>query len=214
MTTPAFAGAVLCGGASRRMGTDKALVELQGRALASRIADALTAAGASRVVAIGGNAPALRALGLDVVSDLHPGEGPLGGIITALGCFAAETELVAVLACDLVSPDPTTIRTLVSYAASHPVDVTAPFVDDWRHLHHAVWRTSALDALTTAFAAGERAPRRAVAALRRGDVTGLAPSTVRDADDPAELAAAGRQLDADDRADPLTQVRSEHHEED
>ena len=153
MTAPAFAGAVLCGGASRRMGTDKALVQLQGRALASRIADALTAAGASRVVAIGGNAPALRALGLDVVSDLHPGEGPLGGIITALSCFAADTELVAVLACDLVSPDPTTIRMLVSYAASHPVDGTAPFVDEWWPLHHAGWRTSALDALTTAFAA-------------------------------------------------------------
>jgi molybdopterin-guanine dinucleotide biosynthesis protein A len=190
MTAPPFAGAVLCGGASRRMGTDKALVELDGRPLAARIADALRVAGATRVVAIGGDAPALQGLGLEVVTDLHPGEGPLGGIVTALSTFAGEVDLVAVLACDLVHPSPATIRAVVDHAASHDVDVAAPFVDDWRHLHHAVWRTRALAPLRDAFASGERAPRRAVLGLRTGDVTGLDAFTVADADDPAELEAA------------------------
>ena len=44
------AGAVLCGGASRRMGTDKAFVEVGGVAMAERVAAALEAAGCAPVV--------------------------------------------------------------------------------------------------------------------------------------------------------------------
>ena len=46
--SPPFSGAVLCGGGSRRMGRDKALIAVDGRPLAVRVADAVTAAGASR----------------------------------------------------------------------------------------------------------------------------------------------------------------------
>lgn len=82
---PPFAGAVLCGGASRRMGRDKALIPVDGRTLAGRVADALDAAGASPVVAVGGDLAALRAEGLTAVPDAMPGAGPLAGIVTALG---------------------------------------------------------------------------------------------------------------------------------
>jgi molybdenum cofactor guanylyltransferase len=82
---PAFAGAVLCGGASRRMGRDKALIALEGRALAVRVAEAVAAAGASGVVAVGGDLEGLRAAGLAAVPDRDgPGAGPLAGILTAL----------------------------------------------------------------------------------------------------------------------------------
>ena len=43
---PAFSGAVLTGGRSRRMGTDKALVAVEGRPMVVRVAAALRAAGA------------------------------------------------------------------------------------------------------------------------------------------------------------------------
>ena len=116
------------------------------------------------MVAIGGDAGSLRALGLDVIPDAHPGEGPLGGIITALRTFAGEVDLVAVLACDLVHPDPAGIRAVVEHVATHEVDGAAPRVDDWRHLHHAVWRMSALaPSANGRSTSGERAPRRAVA---------------------------------------------------
>ncbi|HEX3090596.1 MAG TPA: NTP transferase domain-containing protein, partial [Ilumatobacteraceae bacterium] len=58
-------GAVLCGGASRRMGSDKATMQVAGVAMARRVADALTAAGCARVFAIGGEAADLTGLGLE-----------------------------------------------------------------------------------------------------------------------------------------------------
>ena len=95
------AGAVLTGGSSSRMGTDKALLELDGAVLARRVADALVTAGCAPVVAIGGDAGRLTAHGLAVVADRHPGEGPLGAIITALEhAEPLEVDVVVVLACD------------------------------------------------------------------------------------------------------------------
>ncbi|MEM1333777.1 MAG: NTP transferase domain-containing protein, partial [Actinomycetota bacterium] len=51
-----LAGAVLAGGRSRRLGTDKAAVEIDGRAMADRVLDALRAVG-TRPVVIGGDTP-------------------------------------------------------------------------------------------------------------------------------------------------------------
>jgi molybdopterin-guanine dinucleotide biosynthesis protein A len=79
------AGAVLMGGASRRMGRDKALVEVDGLPMASRVAAALTAAGCRSAVAVGGDAAVHARLGLSSVPDRWPGEGPLGAIVTVLG---------------------------------------------------------------------------------------------------------------------------------
>src|SRR5438045_3278547 len=46
-------GAILAGGSSSRMGTDKALVEVDGRPMALHVADALRAGGAEVVVLVG-----------------------------------------------------------------------------------------------------------------------------------------------------------------
>ena len=201
---PRFAGAVLCGGASRRMGADKALLELDGRALARRVADALQQAGADPVVAIGGDARRLREWGLHVVPDDHPGEGPLGGVLTALGALAeAEAEVVVVLACDLLHPSPDAIRAVVdplvpptggdgpSDAGPVP-DVAVPVLDGRPQFHHAAWRTTAAPALRAQFDAGERSLRGAVAGLRVALVERVDPAALADADDPASVAAARR----------------------
>jgi molybdopterin-guanine dinucleotide biosynthesis protein A len=71
------------------MGRDKALLPVGGVPMALRVADALRAAGADEVVAVGGDATALAALGLTVVPDDHPGVGPLAAIVTALAAGAA-----------------------------------------------------------------------------------------------------------------------------
>ena len=68
-----------------RMGRDKALLEIEGIPMARRVAEVMRLAGCIPVFAVG---PARLAAGLDVVSDDHPGEGPLGGILTALRAAA------------------------------------------------------------------------------------------------------------------------------
>ena len=174
-----FAGAVLTGGASRRMGTDKALLEVDGVALAVRVADALRAAGAARLLAIGGDLDALAALGVEGIPDQHPGEGPLGGILTALA--AVDEDVVVVLACDLPDPDPAAIRAVVD--ALGEADVAAPPGE----LLHAAYHRRAERHLADAFAAGERAPRRAVEGLRVVEVTDLPARALADADRPEDV---------------------------
>ncbi len=197
----AFAGAVLCGGASRRMGRDKALVCVDGRALALRVADALRAAGAEPVLAVGGDLEALAALGLAGVPDEEPGAGPLTGILTALAQGSAPVTFVA--ACDLVAPSAEAVTATVAAlgagrggpggrsggVALGEAEVAVPLVDGRRQWMHAAWRAGAAAPLAAAFAAGERAVHAAVAAagLRVADLS-LPPAAVADADTPADLA--------------------------
>jgi molybdopterin-guanine dinucleotide biosynthesis protein A len=100
---------LLCGGTSRRMGTDKALVRLDGEPLVLRAAGMLGSFAAQVIVAAG---PAGRLGSLlertpcETVEDVTAGAGddaadvgPLGGIVA--GLEAARHELVAVLAVDM-----------------------------------------------------------------------------------------------------------------
>jgi molybdenum cofactor guanylyltransferase len=182
----AFTGAVLAGGASSRMGTDKALIEVDGRALVARAADALVGAGASAVLVIGGDGHAIGRLGLDARPDDHPGEGPLGGILTALRLAA--DDLVMVLACDMPAIDATSVLAVVAALAGDPrAVVAAPVVGDRRQYLTAAYRRGAAGPLGAAYAAGERAPRRAVSGLITVDVVGLDHHRLGDVDRPGDL---------------------------
>ena len=72
-------GVVLCGGSSRRMGRDKALLEIEGQSLVARAASALAEV-APRVLLASGSAPRYPALGLECVLDPVEGNGPLAGL--------------------------------------------------------------------------------------------------------------------------------------
>jgi molybdenum cofactor guanylyltransferase len=190
VTTP-FAGAVLCGGSSTRMGRDKALVTIDGAALARRVTDALVAAGATAVVAVGGDTDRLTALGLRVVPDRWPGEGPLGGVVTALDALAS-APVVVVLACDLLDPDPAAIVAVAAAASAPGVDLAAPRDEGRLQLHHAAWRPGAAVGLRAELEAGERALWRAVRQLHAVGLDAIPRTAYRDADVPADLAEARR----------------------
>lgn len=179
-----FAGAVLTGGASRRMGQDKALLPIAGSPLAAMVASVVQAAGGDPVVAIGGNEPALTAIGLEVVPDRWPGEGPLGGLLSALRWSPAAR--VAVVACDMPWLDVATIREL---AATDPAasEVVMAFSDRLEPLC-AIWDVEhCAPALQAAFDSGERSVRRAIRGLRVRRVELADPGPVRDVDAPGDL---------------------------
>ena len=144
------------------MGTDKATLVVGGRPLASIAADALRDAGAAQVFAVGGDATALRALGIDQVPDRWPGEGPLGGIISALS--AAIHDVVSVLACDLPDVEPAAVQEIVG-ALDLGVDAAVATAAGRTHPLIAAYRRSALPVLEATFDSGERAVRVALGAL-------------------------------------------------
>lgn len=145
------AGAILCGGASRRMGRDKAFVEIDGVAMVVRAASVLRAAGCQPVFAVGGDRHALATVGIEFVADLHPGEGPVGGVITALE--ACDAPAIVVVACDLPYLTVHTVRSLVSAAGAAQATVA---VTDRVQPMCALWSRGSLDILRRSFAEGER----------------------------------------------------------
>ena len=92
-----IAAFVLAGGKSSRMGQDKSLLKIAGQPLIERTVHlARTVAQSVRVV---GGADRFANLNLDALEDDYPGQGPLGGIATALRATHSEWNLI--LACDL-----------------------------------------------------------------------------------------------------------------
>jgi molybdopterin-guanine dinucleotide biosynthesis protein A/rhodanese-related sulfurtransferase len=169
------------------MGEDKALLVVDGAPMALRVADALRRAGAVDVFAVGGDAEALGAIGLTVVADDRPGEGPFPATLTALR--HAREEVVAVLSCDLRSPSADAIRSLCeALRASGPAVLGAVAVADGHHQWtHAVWRREVLGPLEDAYSGGARSLRRGAGSLRLCEVTGIDPRSMADADTRADL---------------------------
>lgn len=181
---------MLTGGASARMGADKALLVLDGVPMALRAAAALRDAGAVSVTAIGGDVAGLRRAGLDARLDDHPGQGPLGGILTALR-IAAEPVLV-LLPCDVVHPDPAAIGAAVRALVATPGALAAvPRRDGRLEPLHGAYARGAHAPLGTAFAAGERAVHRALRSVLFAEVPDVDPRALVDADTPGDLQRRG-----------------------
>lgn len=184
---PEFAGAVLAGGASTRMGRDKALIPVGDGRLVDLAVRALRDAGASEVVIVGGNAASLATAADRWLPDRWPGEGPLGGVITALGALRA--DYVVVLACDLTGPQPHGVHAVLDAVVADPsAAVAVPRVEGRRQWLHGAWPRRVLPELEAAFAAGARGPRAAVAD-RAVVLDGLPAAWFLDADTPDELPA-------------------------
>lgn len=172
------------------MGRDKALLEVAGEAMAVRVATALRGAGATQVLAIGGDRDALTALGLDVRPDRWPGDGPLPATITALQEAGEGAVLVA--SCDLVEPSPAAMAATVAALRAHPGAVAAvPLAHGHRQWTHAAWRADAARALAAAYGRGDRSLRRAGADLLVVEVHGLDVRALADADVPGDLPPHG-----------------------
>jgi molybdopterin-guanine dinucleotide biosynthesis protein A len=122
------AGYVLVGGRSSRMGCDKALLPFRGGRLAQSVAHAVAqAAGNATFV---GDPSRYSGLGYAVIPDLYPGEGPLGGILTALRHSTADWNLIT--ACDMPQLDAERLRGLLRTAMESEADALLPISPEGR----------------------------------------------------------------------------------
>jgi molybdopterin-guanine dinucleotide biosynthesis protein A len=170
-------GAVLVGGASSRMGRDKATLPYDGAPLALRAAHALAACVARvRLVA---RPDARPELGFACIDDRHPVRAPLVGVHAALA--ACEASAVLVAACDLPDLDP---RVLLALLALAPVeggaDVVAPLGPRGPEPLLAIYRPRLLPEIERRIAAGDFA----LQALLRDVDTLLVPESDLRALDP------------------------------
>jgi molybdopterin-guanine dinucleotide biosynthesis protein A len=173
------------------MGRTKPLVDVGGVPMARRVISALEGAGCAAVAAIGGDPDELAALEVTVVPDDHPGEGPLGGIATALRSSRSHPGAdVLVVACDLPFLGPDDLGLLTAAAAADPDADVIVARTDRREPGCALWRPSSHAAVRSAFAAGERAVHRVLGTLRVVEVD-LAPSSLRNINAPGDLPHQG-----------------------
>lgn len=115
-----ISGAVLAGGKSSRIGTDKALLKLDGQTLIERAVSTLRPYTGDPII-ITNASDKYKFLNLSVYSDIIADTGPLGGILTALE--KSNTTHCLVLACDLPFVSGELIKILCNQGLVHDISV-------------------------------------------------------------------------------------------
>ena len=185
MSGAPFSVAVLIGGDSSRMGTDKATFQVDGVAMANRVAAAAAEAGAAEILMIGGTQARAKNLSGAWKKDAFPGEGPLGGVITALK--AAEHDTVVVLSCDMPFITAAVINSLVRGLAD--AQATVGRTDRLNWLCAAWSKEECLKPLQGVWKRNERAVHRAAVLLDVVEVP-VPAVAVRNVNTPSDLEPA------------------------
>lgn len=147
--------AILAGGQSRRMGTDKSFVRLNEKPLLQHVIERVSALQLPLVLIA--NDPAKYAdFGLPVITDVLPNSGSLGGIYTAVQHGDAEYTLC--VACDMPFLNPALLRHLLDQATG--VDAVVPFVHGTAHALHAVYRRTCHAVMREQILSGDLTIRR------------------------------------------------------
>ena len=138
--------AIMAGGKSKRMGQDKAWIELDGEPLIQRVATVLAEV-ADEVIVVA-NEPRYASLGLRVVRDKYPAGGALGGIATGVAAASHDTVLVA--ACDMPFLSAEMWRLLLSHVGE--ADVVIPRVGGEYETLHALYTKACVPQMARAIA--------------------------------------------------------------
>ncbi len=188
---PEVSGLVLAGGRSRRFGSNKLAVIVEGRPLLHLPVLALAEVCDEVLVAIApygprpslpqpghGRGPGRADVKIGVVRDAAAGLGPLAGVRAGLG--AARAEVVVVAAGDMPSLQPAVLRALVTGLADEGVAATALVEDGTlRPLPCALRRAIALPVVERLLASGRAS---LVGLLDAIQVRGIDPSVWRTLD--------------------------------
>jgi molybdenum cofactor guanylyltransferase len=135
MTRSAQSGFVLVGGASSRMGRDKALLPLGGATMVEQIASIVRDAVGS--VTLIGPVHKYANLGFPIMPDAVENCGPIGGLYTALLCSASDWNLI--VACDMPDLTGAFLKQLLAASEASDADCVVPEKDGKTHPLCAVY---------------------------------------------------------------------------
>lgn len=155
-----LSGAILCGGRSRRMGCDKALLDLGGTSLLDHAVERLRTV-ADPVILVGGSRRIERPHCLSALDPI-PDQGPLGGLVAALRC--SPQRLCAVVAVDMPDLSPALLGHLAGLWRGE--DAVVPLSREGPEPLHAVWCRSALRAAETALKGDDLSLKGLLARIR------------------------------------------------
>ena len=179
-----FTVAILIGGDSSRMGSDKATFEVDGLPMATRVAQAAKAAGAAEILLVDSTQAKAKKLSGTWKKDSFPGEGPLGGVITALK--SASHDSVVVLSCDMPFITDAVITSLVR--GLNDAQASVGRTDRLNWLCAAWSKEECLQTLQGVWKRNERAVHRAAVLLDVAEVP-VPAVAVRNINTPADLLA-------------------------
>ena len=127
-------GVILAGGKSKRMGTNKAFLEINGQRMIDQIVDIFKNT-FEEVILVTNSPIEYLHLDLRIVTDLVPNKGALGGIFT--GLFYASFHHIFVTACDMPFLNKGFIDYMVSKAGNF--DAVVPLSSDGLEPLHAIY---------------------------------------------------------------------------
>jgi len=150
-------GVILAGGASRRMGRNKALLELDGRPLIALVAERLRTV-VDELIIVADETERYARWADRCVPDVYRGVGTLGGIHA--GLETATHELTLIVGCDMPFLDPGVLDWFVEAASQDdgagPVDLVILKHEAGVEPLHAVYRKNCLPVIKATIESGER----------------------------------------------------------
>lgn len=160
------------------MGATKALIDVDGQAMADRVLDAARSVGADPVVLLGGDPAELQSLSAPVVADLFVGEGPVAGVLAALRHFRDVADRVLVLPCDLARVEADTLFPLIEAEAGDGFSQVWVAATERLEPMCAIWSVDAADRVQELFDGGVRALHAVIGELPHVAVTVAATGLV------------------------------------
>jgi molybdenum cofactor guanylyltransferase len=202
-------GFLQAGGGSTRFGADKALVQLAGKTMLQRTGELL--ASICDEVSIVAPVGKYGKEAWPVIADRWPGEGPLGGILTALSTMqeadsSSTKSWALIVSCDMPFLTPAFLSFLWDRALRSAAQVVVPQSTSGLEPLCACWDASATAAVRTAFDSGVR---KVSEAMKRLPMEVLDESTCKRSDSdgrlfwnmntPADFTEARRILEIENR---------------
>ncbi len=155
--SPSFAGLVLCGGKSTRMGLPKATLPFGDELMLERVVRLLSSV-VSPIAVVAAPEQELPPLpaGVIVARDEVAGRGPLQGLMAGLSALAPHCDAAYATSCDVPLLVPAVVRLMIDRLGAH--DIAVPVEGQFHHPLAAVYRTRVVPVIAELLAADQLRP--------------------------------------------------------